>query len=432
MNDKKKKLLNRIIIPAIALVALAIYLFANFQQADVLKIENGRVKGATSTWLIGTTNEDGEKTYVKLGDMGTPADFTEDREAEDPDGDPITTFFVFVGKDAENHPERITVTPVVGSLGEMPGEEYQWKETDKKGNERVISGRLAQDGDNGQAFYMASPYGDACIEVRVTGEGNQDPDVLTDLLHTSAAKVTPGKQVSKLEADIRLNFVDDNRWTYLTNGLLVTLEITLVATILGVIIGVLVAAVRFTWDQNSPNMRDNAGKFFFGLGNGVCKLYLTIIRGTPMVIQLLIMYYLIFTSTDNGVLIAMIAFGINSGAYVAEIIRGGIMSVDRGQMEAGRSLGFGYLQTMRHIIIPQALKNVLPALANEFIVLLKETSVAGYVAVKDLAKGGDIIQGVTYSPFLPLIAVALIYLILVVFFTWLVGKLERRLRASDH
>jgi ABC-type amino acid transport system permease subunit len=157
-----------------------------------------------------------------------------------------------------------------------------------------------------------------------------------------------------------------------------------------------------------------------------------VIRGTPVVIQLMIMYYIIFASSRNGVLIAMLAFGINSGAYVAEIIRGGIMSVDRGQLEAGRSLGFNYVQTMRHVIIPQAMKSVLPALANEFIVLLKETSVSGYVAVKDLTKGGDIIRGVTYSAFMPLIAVALIYLVMVMFFTWLVGKLERRLRASDH
>ena len=145
----------------------------------------------------------------------------------------------------------------------------------------------------------------------------------------------------------------------------------------------------------------------------------------------MIIYYIIFAASNNGVAIAMLAFGINSGAYVAEIIRGGIMSIDQGQMEAGRSLGFNYVQTMWYIIIPQALKNVLPALANEFIVLLKETSVAGYVAVMDLTKGGDIIRGRTYSAFMPLIAVALIYLVMVIFFTWLVGKLERRLRNGE-
>ena len=168
------------------------------------------------------------------------------------------------------------------------------------------------------------------------------------------------------------------------------------------------------------------------LANSLCQVYLTVIRGTPVVIQLMIAYYIVFVSTRNGVLVAIFSFGINSGAYVAEIIRGGLMSVDRGQLEAGRSLGFNYVQTMAFIIVPQAFRTVLPALANEFIVLLKETSVSGYVAVRDLTKGGDIIRGVTYSAFMPLIAVALIYLVMVMFFTWLVGKLERRLRNSDH
>ena len=211
-----------------------------------------------------------------------------------------------------------------------------------------------------------------------------------------------------------------------------TLEITFAAVVLGIIIGVLVAIVRATWDQNRDRMRPGPGKTATSVLNGICKVYLTVIRGTPVVIQLMIMYYIIFASARNGVVIAMLAFGINSGAYVAEIIRGGIMAVDHGQLEAGRSLGFNYVQTMRYIIVPQAMKSVLPALANEFIVLLKETSVSGYVAVKDLTKGGDIIRGVTYSAFMPLLAVAAIYLVLVMFFTWLVAKLERRLRSSDH
>lgn len=165
--------------------------------------------------------------------------------------------------------------------------------------------------------------------------------------------------------------------------------------------------------------------------NVIAKIYLTVIRGTPVVVQLMIMYYIILASSNNKLLVGMIAFGVNSGAYVAEIVRSGIMSIDPGQFEAGRSLGFNYVQTMRYIIIPQALKNVLPALANEFIVLLKETSVAGYIAMQDLTKGGDIIRGVTYSPFMPLIGVALIYLVMVMFFTFLVNKLERRLRNSE-
>ncbi len=146
----------------------------------------------------------------------------------------------------------------------------------------------------------------------------------------------------------------------------------------------------------------------------------------------MIMYFIIFASSDNGVMIAIIAFGLNSGAYVSEIFRGGILAVDKGQMEAGRSLGLNYLQTMLHVIAPQVLKNVLPTLANEFIVLIKETAVAGYVAVMDLTFAGNRIRGATYSAFMPLIAVALIYLVLVMFLTWLVGKLERRLRQGDN
>ena len=235
-----------------------------------------------------------------------------------------------------------------------------------------------------------------------------------------------------LKSQFILNFVEGERWRYLVTGLGNTLKITFASVLLGIIIGVIIAIVRSTWDKNGQDMRPGIGKFFLRLANGFCKLYLTVIRGTPVVVQLMIIYYIIFAASNNGVGIAMLAFGINSGAYVAEIIRGGIMSIDAGQFEAGRSLGLNYTQTMRYIIIPQAFKNVLPALANEFIVLLKETSVAGYVSVLDLTKGGDIIRGRTYSAFMPLIAVALIYLVLVIFFTWLVGKLERRLRSSDH
>ncbi len=163
----------------------------------------------------------------------------------------------------------------------------------------------------------------------------------------------------------------------------------------------------------------------------LAKLYLTVIRGTPVVVQLMIAYFIIFASSNNKIMIAVIAFGFNSGAYVAEIVRSGIMSIDNGQFEAGRSLGFNYVQTMMYIIIPQAFKNVLPALANEFIVLIKETSVSGYVGLMDMTKGGDIIRSRTYSAFMPLIAVALIYLLIVMFFSKLVSNLERRLRSSE-
>lgn len=161
-------------------------------------------------------------------------------------------------------------------------------------------------------------------------------------------------------------------------------------------------------------------------------MYLTVFRGTPIVVQLMIIYYVIFASMDiSKVVAAILAFGINSGAYVAEIIRSGIMSIDNGQFEAGRSLGFNYIQTMWHIVLPQALKNVLPALGNEFIVLLKETSVSGYIALQDLTKGGDIIRSRTYDAFMPLIAVALIYLVMVMVFSKLLEVLERRLRNSE-
>ena len=192
--------------------------------------------------------------------------------------------------------------------------------------------------------------------------------------------------------------------------------------LLGVLLGFTVAVIRSTHDKT--------GKL--RLLNWLCKLYLTVIRGTPVVVQLLIIYFVIFGSVNiSKILVAIVAFGVNSGAYVAEIIRGGIMSIDKGQFEAGRSLGLSYIQTMIYIILPQAFKNVLPALGNEFIVLLKETSVSGYIALQDLTKGGDIIRSQTYTAFMPLIAVALIYLAVVMLFSWLLGKLERRLKNNE-
>lgn len=218
------------------------------------------------------------------------------------------------------------------------------------------------------------------------------------------------------------NFIEGDRYLYLVNGLKTTLTVTLFAVLIGIILGFLVAVVRSTYNKT--------GKL--RVVNALCSLYLTVIRGTPVVLQLLIIYFVVFASVNvSKTLVAILAFGINSGAYVAEIIRGGIESIDNGQMEAGRSLGFSYVQTMRYIVLPQALRNVLPALANEFIVLLKETSVAGYIALEDLTKGGDIIRSRTYEAMLPLFAVAIIYLILVLGFTKLVQLLERRLRSSE-
>ena len=229
-----------------------------------------------------------------------------------------------------------------------------------------------------------------------------------------------------------LNFIDDNRWKYITDGLLITLQVAFFAALFGIIIGFVIAIIRSTYDKNYKDAKSSVSKFFMIILNFISKIYLTVIRGTPVVVQLLIIYFVIFGSFNiNKVIVAIIAFSINSGAYVAEIVRSGIMSIDQGQFEAGRSLGFGFAKTMWFIIIPQAFKNVLPALANEFIVLLKETSVSGYIALQDLTKGGDIIRGRTFDAFMPLLTVAIIYLILVMILSWAVGLLERRLRNSE-
>lgn len=219
------------------------------------------------------------------------------------------------------------------------------------------------------------------------------------------------------------DFLKDNRYLWLLKGLGTTLEITAGATVLGLVIGLslsLVKVMQFSGRKVGP------------LGF-VADLYLTVIRGTPSVVQLLIIYFVVFGSVNvPKILVAIIAFGINSGAYMAEIIRGGILSVDRGQMEAGRSLGLGYWTSMRTIVIPQATKIILPAMGNEFITLLKETAIAGYIAVQDLTKAGDLIRSQTYDAFLPLIVVAAMYLFIVMILTSLLKRLEERLRRSDH
>ncbi len=227
------------------------------------------------------------------------------------------------------------------------------------------------------------------------------------------------------------SFIYDNRYELMIEGLGNTLLLTFTALILGVVLGVVVAIVRVSHDKNRINMHGLSARFL-DIANLLCKIYLTVIRGTPVMVQLLIIYYVIFASSTNKLMVGFFAFGINSGAYVAEIVRSGIMSVDNGQTEAGRSLGLNYIQTMRFIVVPQAFKAVLPALANEFIVLLKETSVAGYIAMQDLTYAANLIAGNSYEYAFPLISAGVIYLILVMFFSWQVGKLERRLRSSDH
>ena len=219
--------------------------------------------------------------------------------------------------------------------------------------------------------------------------------------------------MSDFIAKFQQDFIESDRYLYLLRGLGNTLLIAALAVILGIVLGFLVAIIRSTHDKHGG----------LNILNFICKVYLTIWRGTPTMVQLLIMYYII--------LVAVNAFGLNSAAYVAEIVRSGIMSVDEGQFEAGRSLGLNYTQTMRLIILPQAFKNVLPALANEFITLLKETSISGYIAIPDLTKGGDIIRSQTYDAFLPLFGVAVIYLVLVMILTAGVHKLETRLRTNE-
>lgn len=218
------------------------------------------------------------------------------------------------------------------------------------------------------------------------------------------------------------NFIQDANWKYITTGLWVTIRVTFFALLIGIFLGFLIAVIRCTYEKT--------GKL--KIGNAVCRLYLTVVRGTPVLVQLMIIFFVVFMPMGvDKFVAAIVCFGINSGAYVAEIVRGGIMSVDNGQTEAGRSLGFNYTQTMIYIVIPQAFKAVLPALANEFIVLLKETSVSAYIGLNDLARGGDIIRGVTYSAFMPLLAIAVIYLVMVIVLSYLVSKLERRLRDSE-
>lgn len=218
-------------------------------------------------------------------------------------------------------------------------------------------------------------------------------------------------------------FIEKDRWQYIPKGLRNTLIITFFAGVIGIILGFLCAIIRVANDRNDEK------KLGIRVLNAIVKVYLTIFRGTPMMVQLLIMYYVIFASVKaNPIMTAVLAFGLNSGAYVAEAIRAGIMSVEIGQFEAGRSLGFTYGQTMIHIILPQAVKNALPAMCNEFIALLKESSIVGYIGLIDLTKAGDIIRSNTYEAFMPLIAVALVYLVIVMFLTFLVGRLERRLK----
>ena len=200
-----------------------------------------------------------------------------------------------------------------------------------------------------------------------------------------------------------------------------TLVITFFAIIIGIVFGLIISLIRTSHDRNGS----------WPILNALCRIYITVMRGTPAVVQLMIIYYVILTSVQNKIVGAIIGFGLNSAAYVSEVMRSGIMSVDQGQFEAGRSLGLNYWQTMRSVIIPQAFKNILPALGNEFIVLIKETSISGYIGMMDLTKGGDIVRSITYEAYMPLFAVAIVYLVTVMILSAGVNKLERKLRNSE-
>ena len=222
-------------------------------------------------------------------------------------------------------------------------------------------------------------------------------------------------------------FIESSRWQQYIEGVGTTLLVTAMALVLGIVLGIVVAMIRTAHDQQRPG-HHNPILFILNL---ICKIYVTIIRGTPMMVQLLIMGLVIFANSRNFTMVGALTLGINSGAYVAEIIRGGLMSVDKGQMEAGRSLGLNYIQTMRFIVVPQAIKAILPALGNEFIVLLKDTSLITVIGGKELLYAARGIMNRTYEQMLPLLGTAAIYLVLVMIFSWLLGILDRRLRQSD-
>ena len=227
-------------------------------------------------------------------------------------------------------------------------------------------------------------------------------------------------------------FITDDRWEWIVEGFINSVIITVFALLLGLVVGIILAAVRSSYDKNEETLRIRGGIGYYVLKilNAISKIYITVMRGVPVVVQLMIWYFVILVSAED-IPIAIVAFGLNSGAYVAEIFRGGIMAIDNGQFEAGRSLGFSYFQTMRYIVIPQTIKSTLPTLLNELIALFKETSIAGYVGIIDLTKAGERIRGITFEAFMPLIVVAIVYLVTVVLLTKIVEIIERRLRRNE-
>ncbi len=236
--------------------------------------------------------------------------------------------------------------------------------------------------------------------------------------------------MARIAANFAQTFIAEDRWKLFLHGLGITLEVALLALVMGIVIGTVIAIIRTVHDQRRGEGH-GVGRALLNVADLICRLYLTVIRGTPMMVQLLIMYFVIFASSTNTVLVAVIAFGINSGAYVAEIVRSGIMSVEVGQMEAARSLGLPYTKSMIYVIIPQAIKNILPALGNEMITLLKDTSLVSVIGLRDLTKVAMNVQGRTYQAFMPFIGIAVVYLVIVLILSKILSMVERRLRASD-
>lgn len=231
-----------------------------------------------------------------------------------------------------------------------------------------------------------------------------------------------------LKEQFIISFIENDRWLLLLKGLRISFTVMILALLLGVIIGTLVAVIRTSYDQQRQGQKHS---WWLAVLNWLMKAYVTIIRGTPMMVQLLIMGFVVFAASRNLILIAVLTLGINSGAYVSETIRSGIMSIDPGQMEAGRSLGMRYPVVMKDIIIPQAIKNILPALGNEMITLFKDTSLVTVIGLADITKVAIQIQAKTYQALMPLVGIAIVYLVCVMIMTWLLGKFERRLRKSD-
>ena len=236
---------------------------------------------------------------------------------------------------------------------------------------------------------------------------------------------------ASVKAEFELNFIKADRWEYLVTGLGNTLLLTLVALIVGVLIGIVVAAVRSTYDKTAETARPSFGRRVFGFFNGLCKVYLTVVRGTPVVVQVMIFFYVIFATAKDGTMVAALAFGINSGAYMAEIVRGGILSIDKGQFEAAHSIGMSHTQTMRSIILPQVIRNILPATGNEFVINIKDTSVLNVISVSELFFQSKTIAANNYRYFEVFFVTCVLYFIMTFTITRILRLIERKMDGKE-